>query len=84
MNTLNTVRFMKLNLCSLPHSSSSSSPTPCESDRSSLPGAGSTPLDWWLSQTWPSQPSYGILGISMATHGHATWRGPVLGRWPQH
>ena len=27
---------------------------------------------------------HGILGISMATHGHATWRGPVLGRWPQH
>ena len=27
---------------------------------------------------------HGILGISMATHGHATWRGPVLGRWLQH
>ena len=42
-------------MCSLPCSSSSSSPTPCESDRSSLPEAGSTPLDWWLSQTWSSQ-----------------------------
>ena len=37
MNTLNTVRFIKLNMCSLPRSSSSSSPTPCESNKSSLP-----------------------------------------------
>ena len=54
-------------------------------DRSSLPGAGSTPLDWWLSQTWPSQPPW----HTGDQHGY-TWvmqHGgvlAVLGRWPQH